>query len=383
MTKTPQKFRQIEEELAHAITAKKCWRCGCFHDTVNTLRNSTSVDDSIGALLADAHSRIEPKRYDCLGCDVCWPAVAQNLAAELDPTIADGSHCATEEPKLRKGWPPLPGDHLVIRYGAPVAVCTLNSKALTRTLADHRADGLAIVGTLHTENLGIERIVKNTLANPNIRFLILCGEDTRQAVGHLPGQSFESLFHNGLDENGRIVGAKGKRPVLRNVSKEDVRAFVEQVELISMIGELRAEPVMMMIGGCAQRSPGPNPNPYQSQAIERIQVSEAPRLTLDKAGYFIIYPDVGAKQLIVEHYTNNGVLNCVLEGASTGGLYAEAIERRLLTRLDHAAYLGRELARAEAALRAGNDYVQDRAPGKDGEIMPISKNYGCAGTHST
>jgi tetrahydromethanopterin S-methyltransferase subunit A len=58
-----------------------------------------------------------------------------------------------------------------------VAVCTLNSEDVARRLKDRVPDGLAIVGTLHTENLGIERIIRNTLANPNIRFLILCGQD--------------------------------------------------------------------------------------------------------------------------------------------------------------------------------------------------------------
>jgi len=40
---------------------------------------------------------------------------------------------------------------------------------------------------MHTENLGIERLITNILANPEIRFLILCGEDTQKAVGHLLG----------------------------------------------------------------------------------------------------------------------------------------------------------------------------------------------------
>jgi len=364
MDNEPQQLGQIETELGQAIAAKKCWRCGCFHDTVNALRNSAVIQDSLGALLADAQKLFEPKRYDCLGCEVCWPAVAQNLAAELDPAVAEGSHCATEEPELREGWPPLPGEYSIIRYGAPVAVCTLNSGELSKTLADARPEDLAIVGTMHTENLGIERIIKNTLANPNIRFFVLCGEDTRQAVGHLPGQSFESLFHNGVDERGRIIGAKGKRPLLRNVNAEEVRAFVDQVELVSMIGESRAEAITTVIGACAQRNPGPNPKPYQGQAIERIRVSEPEQLTLDKAGYFVIYPDSQSGKIIVEHYSNKGVLNCVLEGRSTGALYSEAIARGLLTRLDHAAYLGRELARAESSLLTGTPFVQDAAPGE-------------------
>lgn len=377
MVETPQQLVQIETELGQAIAAKKCWRCGCFHDTVKALRGSAAIRASLESLLADAQELFEPKRYDCLGCEVCWPAVAQNVAAELDPAVAEGSHCATAEPERREGWPPLPGDYSVVRYGAPVAVCTLNSGELSKTLADHRPDGLAIVGTMHTENLGIERIIKNALANPNIRFLLLCGEDTQRAVGHLPGQSFESLFRNGLDEYGRIIGAKGKRPVLKNLNNEQVRAFVEQVELVSLIGESSADAVKTMVGECLQRNPGPNPNPYQGQAIEPIRVSEPPRLTLDKAGYFVVYPDVRTNRLIVEHYTNKGVLDCVLEGSSTGALYAEAIERQLVTRLDHAAYLGRELARAERSLLDGTPFVQDAAPG---ELPNSAAESGCAGS---
>ena len=139
----------------------------------------------------------------------------------------------------------------MVRYGAPVAVCTLNSEALAGSLAKRQPDGLAIIGTMHTENLGIERVIKNVLANPNIRFLVLCGEDTLQAVGHLPGQSLECLFRNGLDDRGRINGARGRRPVLKNVSLKEVRAFTNQVELVSFIGE-RGEDVPHRAPPCPQ-----------------------------------------------------------------------------------------------------------------------------------
>jgi tetrahydromethanopterin S-methyltransferase subunit A len=233
---------------------------------------------------------------------------------------------------------------------------------------------------MRTENLGIERVIKNTLANPHIRFLLLCGEDTHQAVGHLPGQSFESLFRNGLDERGRIIGAKGKRPVLKNVSGEEVQAFVQQVELTPMIGEENLGAVAREIRACAERNPGAYPHPFRDTPIERIQAPEPKRLTLDKAGYFVVYPDARSKRLVVEHYSNQGVLNCVLEGAATGALYSEAIERQLLTRLDHAAYLGRELARAEASLLDGTPFVQDAAPGElatSAQKAGLSKGNSC------
>ena len=106
-----------------------------------------------------------------------------------------------------------------------------------------------------------------------------------------------------------------------------------------------------------------------------VQAAEPERLTLDPAGYVIIYPDARKGCLIVEHYTNAGVLDCVLEGRSPAALSSTLIERQLLTRLDHAAYIGGELARAEQALLTATAYIQDAAPGP--EPSPTGAHCGC------
>lgn len=363
MNKTEPALRLITEQIEEAIAAPKCHKCGCLQQTVEALSATDAGKHELAATLEKARQVFVPKKYDCLGCPVCYPAIAANAFAEAYPEAGESLDlCPTEEPEEREGWPPLPGDYSVLRYEAPVAVCALNSESLVKSLKDKRPEGLAIAGTMHTENLGIERIIKNTLANPNIRFMVLCGEDTQQAIGHMPGQSFESLFRNGLDERGRIIGANGKRPVLKNVSQDEIQAFLDQVELVTAIGEDDSDEIEKMIGECAQRNPGPDPVPFKPAPVERIWVSEAKRLVLDKAGYFVIYPDRRTKRLVIEHYTNKGVLTCILEGESTGALYGEVIERQLVTRLDHAAYLGQELARAEMSLKNGTAFVQDAAP---------------------
>jgi tetrahydromethanopterin S-methyltransferase subunit A len=66
--------------------------------------------------------------------------------------------------------------------------------------------------------------------------------------------------------------------------------------------------------------------------------------------------------LTLEHYRNDGVLDVVIEGGSPAEVYTPAIEKGLVSRLDHAAYLGKELARAAQALLKGGTYVQDAAP---------------------
>lgn len=357
-------FKIVNDQLAEAIAAPKCHKCGCLHKTVEGLSGTASGQNELAPILTRARSVFVQEEYDCLGCPVCYPAIAANAFADAYPNVADGLDlCPTGEPDERHGWPPLPGDFYVVRYGAPVAVCTLNSEALAVSLAKRQPDGLAIVGTLHTENLGIERVIKNVLANPNIRFLLLCGEDTQQAVGHLPGQSLECLFRNGLDERSKINGARGKRPVLKNVTGVEVQTFLKQLELLSCIGEDDEEVVLQTIRDLWHRDPGPYEHSLIRSAVTRIRATDPVRLVLDTAGYFVIYPERRTNSLILEHYTNQGVLDCIIEGSSTGALYAEAIRRNLITRLDHAAYLGRELARAEQSLLRETPFVQDAAPG--------------------
>ena len=355
----------VREQLAEAVAAPKCHTCGCLHSTVEALAGTDVGQRHLAESLKAARAVFGPKKYDCLGCAVCFPAIAANAFADAFPEKAEGLDlCPTEAPEERAGWPPLPGDYTVLRYGAPVAVCALNSSDLVAALELAAAPGVSIIGTMHTENLGIERLIRNVLANPNIRFLILCGEDTQQAIGHLPGQSLASLFRAGIDARGRIVGAKGKRPVLKNVTAEHVGAFRRQIELLDLVGETSIERISIGIGELLARNPGPFGEVVAENAIAPIATQEPKRLVPDPAGFFVVYPDSVRNHLVLEHYTNAGVLDCVLEGRTPAALYAEVIARKLISRLDHAAYLGRELARAEHSLASGSPYVQDRAAGE-------------------
>jgi tetrahydromethanopterin S-methyltransferase subunit A len=363
-------LRVIHEQLTKAVAAPKCHTCGCLQQTVEALASTGVGQDEIGKMLHEARAVFQPIQYDCLGCLVCYPAIAANAFSEAFPEAGAGLDlCPTDEPAERTGWPPLSGHYHVLKYRAPVAACTLNSDTLASRLKDSAPAALAMVGTLLTENLGIERIIKNTLANPHVQFLIICGEDTHQAIGHLPGQSLQSLFAYGVDECRRIRGALGKRPVLKNVTLEEIQAFRDQLTLVAMLGETREKVISMQVETCSRHDPGPHQGAPTVMSIDTVQAAEPQRLTLDPAGYFIVYPDSRRHILVAEHYTNAGILDCMIEGRSPAALSSTMIERQLLTRLDHAAYLGRELARAEQALLTGTAYIQDAAPGPKTSLM--------------
>lgn len=358
---------EAKRRMAEAGAAAKCWPCGCLHSTLASLEAAAQeLPDELQPLRADltlCRGKLRPVEYECLGCATCYPALAANAVATAFPDRAAAmAACPTDIPEERAGWPPLPGEYRLLRYQAPVAICTLTDEKLTDRLAEARPAGVAIIGRLHTENLGIERVMQNTLANPNVRFLILCGADSAQRVGHLPGQSLLSLARNGLDDRGRIIEARGKRPMIRNVSRQAVEAFRAQVDVVDLIGRGDPMEILVAVTGCLARDPGPVEPFGDLPVIRRTPVRPPGRLLLDPAGYFVIFPDARRRTLVVEHYQNDGVLDHVLEGPMPADLYASAIELGLVTRLDHAAYLGQELARAHHALLTGSPFMQDAAP---------------------
>ena len=61
---------------------------------------------------------------------------------------------------------------------------------------------------------------------------------------------------------------------------------------------------------------------------------------------------------VVVHFIRTKA-QAVIEGRSAKEVYEEIIRKGLVSRLEHAAYLGSELQKAEIALLTGKEYVQD------------------------
>lgn len=350
----------VADALAAARAARKCHTCGCFHDAVTALEGSALAEE-LRASLDDSRATFGERRQDCLGCKVCWPADAINAASALVEMPA-GAGCPVEPVVEREGWPPLPGTYTVLRAVAGVAVCTLHSRELADDLARRRPDGLAIVGPMQTENLGIERLVENVLANPAIRVLVVAGADTAEALGHYPGQSLLALAESGVDERMRIIGAKGRRPVLANLDRERVERFRAQVRLVDRRGVTDVDALADTIAELAAASPPPLADAWAPRGVPTVVARNPGRLVPDPAGYVVIWPDAPRRRLVAEHFGNDGVLVRVIAGETAPAVLATLLAEGACSRLDHAGYLGRELARAEAALHGGPAYVQDRAP---------------------
>jgi dihydropteroate synthase-like protein len=83
--------------------------------------------------------------------------------------------------------------------------------------------------------------------------------------------------------------------------------------------------------------------------------------TVDPQGVFRITVDRNAEVLVALHFATPEAdkPSTIVKGETAEAVYAKIVEMGLVTRLDHAAYLGSELAKAEVALKTGKEYVQD------------------------
>jgi tetrahydromethanopterin S-methyltransferase subunit A len=131
--------------------------------------------------------------------------------------------------KIAENWPILSGKYEIGNKNSHIAIVSISSKF------NFPKDMFTLCGEMRTENLGIERLIINTISNCNIRYIVICGKESK---GHFAGQSLIAIHENGIDENGRIVGSKGAIPFIENIPKEAVERFRKQIKkLINLIDE--------------------------------------------------------------------------------------------------------------------------------------------------
>jgi len=377
-------IEETRDKLADIQQIKKCSSCECLLDTVEAILGDLKEEKSqltrtIQQEMAKWLTAGNQNRHKCLGCETCLPIEPYNHFSKVirglnDPLknnlglfnmMPTSCGCSTSsEPEnllleSPDNWPVVEGDYLLGKRDARIAVCTLGDTDLPHELETAGLmDKIALTGPLSTENLGIEKVVRNVVSNPAIGYLILCGKDSR---GHKAGQALLSLNANGLREDGNIVGAVGPRPVLKNITRAEVEAFRANIDVIDEIGTTDIKRLQDIIKQCASKSKDkPLTVPPKSLTTKLIVAEPSNEWEPDSEGFFVILTDDTSESIICEHYTTESIRNEVIKGMNAGSIYKTAIRRGLVSRLDHAAYLGKELGKAEISLRLGEKYVQDK-----------------------
>ena len=100
---------EVARQLQEAANARKCWACGCLRHALDAIDRTVpgpSRPEDLTAAVAATRAHLAPQRYECLGCEVCYPAIALNALGPADGS--DAAACPTEPVEARAGWPRCP-----------------------------------------------------------------------------------------------------------------------------------------------------------------------------------------------------------------------------------------------------------------------------------
>ncbi len=103
------------------------------------------------------------------------------------------------------------------------------------------------------------------------------------------------------------------------------------------------------------------PTRLVSYGAKRIAAQSIGRkdFEMDRKGYFLIRIDRNKNLIEVGLCRSKNHLDVVITGKSPTDIYYAIARKKLISRLEHAAYLGKELQKAFTALELGVEYVQD------------------------
>jgi len=156
-------------------------------------------------------------------------------------------------------YPPEEGRYLRGNDYSPVAVVAILAyfdfeipEYLENLVRISVETGAALAGMLQTENIGLEKVIANIVANPNIRYIILCG---KESAGHLTGEAFAALMKNGVDEKRNIIGTDAPHPTLYNIPMESIDRFRKQITLVNLLNEVYPEIIKKGVWSCYQEEP--------------------------------------------------------------------------------------------------------------------------------
>ncbi len=251
-------------------------------------------------------------------------------------------------------WPILKGSYRIINENGDVFVVTRASFKLVNNELFDKCERISIIGSCVTENVGIDRLIKNVISNGRLRGMIICGEESR---GHDVGDALIKLIEKGVN-NGKIIDAIGSDPSLK-VNEELINRFREQVINYKLINSTNPEEIIAAINSLPISKPlldykietNSNKKNYEN-AIIAVDDDE---IKMDDKGMFRI--SVENNKIIVRHIKNDK--EKIIIGTNANSIYKTIIKLGLIGELQHAFWLGSELRKAEQCLLTSNNFVED------------------------
>lgn len=132
-----------------------------------------------------------------------------------------------------ENWPKLYHDILKVKDPTNhVGICTLWTE---REVVEKIVKDLPynVIGNLYSAQ-GINAMMRNIFANPNIRTIVIWGSEMS-----LSGHSLLMFMKNGVDENRKII--KGRGEIEKEIPDEAIEVFRKSIEVVDMRGRKMPE----------------------------------------------------------------------------------------------------------------------------------------------
>lgn len=139
----------------------------------------------------------------------------------------------TKSVKPIEGWPKLYNAILKVKDPTNhIGICTLWTE---REVVEKIVQDLPynVIGNLYSAQ-GINAMIRNVMANPNIRTIVIWGSEMS-----LSGHSLLMFMRNGIDDKRKII--KGRGEIEAEIPDEVIKLFRESIEIVDMRGRKMPE----------------------------------------------------------------------------------------------------------------------------------------------
>lgn len=114
-----------------------------------------------------------------------------------------------------------------------IGICTLwtEREIVEKIIADKSL--YSVIGNLYSAQ-GINAMIRNIMANPKIRTIVIWGAELA-----LSGHALKQFIENGVDEDRKIIGGRGE--IEKEIVDEEVEEFRKNIEIVDLRGKSAIE----------------------------------------------------------------------------------------------------------------------------------------------
>jgi tetrahydromethanopterin S-methyltransferase subunit A len=276
----------------------------------------------------------------------------------LTDSLKDFFHRRVAGNRGLEKWPFVSGNYLVIDDTAPIVIVMPDNNELAEDLAALSIRDLCMICPACRNASDIEKLIRNVESNLAIHSIVLANgeQQTYPAM-----EALCAIF--GSDEECSEKAASLVHAVRGRLGPLDIDSLQDRVKVVDMLGYVDIDKIIAGVNKLGSEAVRSNAgfrvqDAHSDTGIERvIAPSSIPTdLQPDKAGSYFIRTH--KRSIAVEHHNSKGELLRIIEGTTARDICTTLIRNGWVSKLDHAAYLGCELTRAEVALREGTPYEQ-------------------------